>query len=47
MTENTTFRQMSEEEIAERKELFHYTDLSHPLIDILFNLQLTPPSEAE
>jgi hypothetical protein len=48
MTEKDTFQTMSDEELfLERKELFHYTDLSHPLIKLLFDLKLTLPSEAE
>jgi hypothetical protein len=48
MTENDTPKAMSEEELfLERKELFRYTDLSHPLIKLLFGLKPIPPSEAE
>jgi len=47
MTDDNTLQPLSEQEQAERKELFRYTDLSHPLMDTLFNLQLNQPSEAE
>ncbi len=47
MTENNTPQDLSEQEQTERKELFRYTDLSHPLMEKLFNLQLNSPSEAE
>jgi hypothetical protein len=47
MTENDTFQEMSEEALEERTELFRYTDLSHPLIKLLFDLKPTLPSEAE
>jgi len=48
MTENDTSQTMSEEELfLERKELFRYTDLSHPLIKLLFDLKSPAPSEAE
>ncbi|MBL4638121.1 MAG: hypothetical protein JKY76_02035 [Proteobacteria bacterium] len=47
MNDNESFQQMSEQEQAERKELFRYTDLAHPLMQVLFNLQLNAPSEAE
>ncbi len=29
---------MTEEQLAERKELFRYTDMSHPLIACLFDI---------
>lgn len=34
-----------QQEIAARQELFRYTDLNHPAMQILFNLQLdeSPP----
>lgn len=48
MSEYTANEQKSEEELfLERKELFRYTDISHPLIQVLFNLQLNSPTEAE
>lgn len=48
MSETTTPQQKSEEEeFLERKELFRYTDVTHPLIQKLFNLQLNEPTEAE
>jgi hypothetical protein len=48
MTENDTPQTMSDEELfLERKELFRYTDISHPLIKLLFGLKPTPPSEVE
>ena len=33
---------LTEQQLAERKEQFRYTDMSHPLIECLFEL---PPSE--
>jgi hypothetical protein len=46
MSESTTNQQKSEEELfLERKELFRYTDINHPLIQVLFNLQITSPTE--
>lgn len=33
-------RALTEAEIKEREERFRYTDRSHPLIQILFKLQL-------
>lgn len=47
MSDNDTFQQMSEQEQAEREELFRYTDPAHPLMQVLFNLQLNAPSETE
>jgi hypothetical protein len=47
MTEITPIPPISEEVLAEKRELFRYTDLSHPLIDLLFNLQLNQPTQAE
>jgi hypothetical protein len=31
---------LTEEEIKQREERFRYTDRNHPLIEVLFNLQL-------
>lgn len=47
MTESTVQKEMSEQEQEQRNELFRYTDLSHPLMQVLFNLKMNPPSEAE
>ena len=47
MSDNDTVQQMSEQEHADRQELFRYTDLTHPLMQVLFNLPLNAPSEAE
>lgn len=33
---------LTEEQLAERKEQFRYTDMSHPLIECLFEV---PPAE--
>jgi hypothetical protein len=35
--------QFSEKELVKRQELFRYTDLSHPVIQILLNLKLDNP----
>jgi len=35
---------LTEQEIESRKELFRYTDLSHPVMQILFALQLDSSS---
>ena len=34
---------LSEEELAARQEQFRYTDMTHPLIECLFEI---PPSES-
>ncbi len=47
MADDNTFQEMSEQEIAERDELFRYTDLSHPLMKVLYDFKLTSPIEAE
>jgi hypothetical protein len=38
-----------QQETETRQELFRYTDLSHPVMQVLFNLQLdeTTPSNLE
>lgn len=42
MTEQNQ-RELTEEQLAERKERFRYTDLSHPVMQVLFNMQLDLP----
>jgi hypothetical protein len=34
---------LSEEKIAERKERFRYTNLEHPLMKLLFELEIPEP----
>ncbi|NOQ94614.1 MAG: hypothetical protein GQ547_08285 [Methylophaga sp.] len=36
MSENTSSTNLSEQEIETRKELFRYTDLTHPVMQTLF-----------
>lgn len=36
----TAQTERNEEELAQRQALFQYTDLSHPLMQALFNWQL-------
>lgn len=43
MSEST----LSEAEIKDREERFRYTDRNHPLIEVLFNLQLPENKPAE
>lgn len=40
---------LQQQEIKVRQELFRYTDLSHPVMQVLFDLQLdkTTPSTLE
>ena len=40
MTEQTLPTELSEQEREQRQALFQYTDLSHPVMQTLFNLQL-------
>ena len=37
--------ELTEAEQAEREERFRYTDLNHPLMQVLFNMQLEVTSE--
>lgn len=43
MTEHTSAT-LTEQENTDRKELFRYTDLSHPVMQVLFELQLDDPN---
>ncbi|MDH5357780.1 MAG: hypothetical protein OEY48_04540 [Gammaproteobacteria bacterium] len=49
MTENDTQTKLTEQEYEQRQERFRYTDLSHPVMQLLFNLQLNsnPPTTSE
>ena len=39
---------LSDTEIKDREERFRYADLNHPLMQVLFNMQLTlNPPESE
>lgn len=40
MTVVNTHSERTEQQIEQRKELFRYTDLDHPVIQVLFDLQL-------
>lgn len=43
MTELNSSSILSKEELEARQELFRYTDLSHPVMNALFELQLDVP----
>lgn len=49
MTELNSSSILSKEELEARQELFRYTDLAHPVMHVLFELQLdaaqSPTSE--
>lgn len=38
---------LSEDELKKREEQFRYTDLSHPLMQVLFHMQLPASTEPE
>jgi hypothetical protein len=38
---------LSEKELKKRKERFRYTDLSHPLIQVLFHMSLPVRKKTE
>ena len=40
MTVVNTHSERTEQQIEQRKELFRYTDLDHPVIQVLLDLQL-------
>ncbi len=40
MTEQMIPTELSEQEREQRLAIFQYTDLSHPVMQVLFNLQL-------
>lgn len=40
MTEKDMQTELTEQEYQQRQERFRYTDLSHPVMQVLFNLQL-------
>lgn len=47
MTEQNKNMQWNEEELEKRKELFRYTDLSHPVIQALFQFKLAVKKSSE
>ena len=47
MTEQNQNLQWSEEELEKRKELFRYTDLSHPVMQALFQFKLADKKSSE
>ncbi|MFW5451200.1 MAG: hypothetical protein ACKE9I_06340 [Methylophagaceae bacterium] len=40
MTEQNSPAKLTEQQHEQRKQLFRYTDLDHPVIKVLFDLQL-------
>ena len=40
MTEKDTQPELTEQQREQRQERFRYTDLSHPVMQALFNMQL-------
>jgi hypothetical protein len=42
MNESNTSNELTKQQLEERKELFRYADLSHPLINLLFEWQPRP-----
>ena len=40
MTEGNTHSERTEQQIEQRKELFRYTALDHPVIQVVFDLQI-------
>lgn len=47
MTDFIPANEFEESKLQERVELFRYTDLTHPLMQVLFNLQLKKSAPPE